>query len=187
MRAIALFLFFFGASLLVKGQADTLNQYAEGRKNGTWRIYLNKQFKEVKDSNKAYFSRYKYYDYGLDLDAMGHCGKKWKLVDSTIDKQVSSKIKPMNGTYTWVDEKGITRTIITAKNGNCLVVKYYDPKGQLRSIWDYSKQWRGMAHAFSVILYDKKGNVSYYHFHKTNDKRKHGNYWGLYPSSKEEF
>jgi hypothetical protein len=85
-------------SLFSISQTEKLNQLDEkGKKHGKWVVYLDENWDKLKDSTKALYYRYNYFDHGVSLYPMGPCGKKgWKLEQP---QGATSQNKMLNGTY----------------------------------------------------------------------------------------
>jgi len=131
------------------------NQFdANGKKDGKWTIYLDKDWKSVDDSTKALFCRYTYFDHGTNVYPMGPCGgKNYKL-------ESNSKNKVLDGEYKWYDTKGKLSSIHIFKNGEYISCKEYFPTGELSQHFDYTKKCEGQPHGWTVFIYDKKGNLT---------------------------
>ena len=100
-----------------------LNQYdAQHKKHGPWVVYLNSWWKEVSDSTRATYRKYTWYDHGENLYPMGPRDKHWKLVHKDSSDSDSSRIKLLNGSYTWIDKKGVTRGIDVFSKGQYVLM-----------------------------------------------------------------
>jgi hypothetical protein len=176
-RRIYLLIFCLGLTIISYSQ-DSLNQLdSAGKKNGRWIVYLDKSWKEVKDTNQAYYYDYTYYDNGYNVYTMDW-GKNWKLVHAGENEQQKGRLKLLNGEYSWIDSKNRTRMVINYKNGVIVSSKWAYPAGIGFGTWDYTKKWRGEAHTYRYCEYNKNGEAIYYWMHKI---KPYG--WGLYPGS----
>ncbi len=136
------------------GQTNSLNQIdSNGKKDGKWKVYLDKDWRKVDDSTKALFYRYTFFDHGTNIYPMGECGgKNYKL------EQIS-KTKILDGEYKWFDGKGNLSSVHIFKNGEYVSCKEYFPTGELSQHFDYTKICEGQEYGWTVYCYDKKGNL----------------------------
>jgi hypothetical protein len=180
MKAFTLFVLLLGATV-ANGQSDTLNKRnAAGKQDGTWTLYLDKNWNEVSDSAKADFYRYTFYDNGRNVYPMELNGKNWKMTRTGENDKQGGRIKLLDGQYTWTDSKGQNRAVCVFKNGNCTLFKWFDPStGMMKWAWDYTKQWRNEPHTCCYMEYEKDGTIKYYYM------RKGDNGWAVYPGSKD--
>lgn len=173
-----LFVFCMGFSILAHSQ-DTINRFdSTGKKHGTWVVYWNANWKEISDSNKAAYARYTYFENGKDLQPIGSCEKSWTLVQTKGNNQQNSRIKQLDGVYTWSNSKGTTRCIASFKSGFCLYYKWYYPSGSPQYTIEYMEKWHKQPHSYLISSYDKSGIVTYSYW----CKRKNG--WELVPKLK---
>lgn len=179
MRRFILFILMFGVLPFVHAQSDTLNKYDAGKKNGVWVVYLNQYWKPGKDSSKASFYEYVYFDHNLRIWRAGWFNKKWTCVNTNASNPKSVRIKPLDGEYTWTENNGKEKWVYTYKNGYPQSMTGYK-NGQIQSVWDYTKQWKGEAGSYFATLRDKKGVSNNYYYRRTKDKRKVGNWWGFF-------
>lgn len=134
------------------GQTNQLD--ANGKKDGKWTVYLDKDWKKVDDSTKALYRRYTYFDHGTNIYPMGPCGGKgYKLEGDT-------KSRILNGEYKWYDGKGKLSSVHVFKDGEYVSCKEYFPTGELSQHFDYTKKCEGQPHGWTVFIYDKKGNLT---------------------------
>lgn len=141
-----------------------LNQYdSTNRKNGKWIVYWDENWKEVKDSSKAKYTRYTLYNNGKETYSMGPCGRKgWKLEGNT-------SVKMLDGTYKWYDDKGRLSSEHVFKNGEYLDCKEYKTStGKLDQHWAFSQLYRGWPNTFALYQYKDDGTVKYFAYY--NDK-----------------
>lgn len=155
-------LIFFGIALCLSlfsiSQTEKLNQLDEkGKKHGKWVIYLDNNWDKLKDSTKAVYYRYNYYDHGTSLYPMGPCGKKGWTLKTTSGPPSQNKM--LNGTYTWYDKKGKISSEHILKDGHYVSCKEYYPTGELNQHFDYTKKCKGETHGWGVFIYDKTGKL----------------------------
>lgn len=145
-------------SFSAASQNEKLNQLDEkGKKHGKWVVYLDEHWFKVKDSSKAVYYRYNYFDHGVSLYPMGPCGKKgWKL-ESIPAEGASSKM--LNGTYKWFTKDGKLSSEHVLKNGEYVSCKEYYDTGELNQHFDYTKKCKGEIHGWGVYIYDKAGKL----------------------------
>lgn len=161
MKKIPSLLFFCFITVFCYSQTEKLNQFdAKGKKDGKWIVWLDKYWDKVKDSTKAVYFRYNYFDHGASLYPMGPCGKK----GYTLDVKSTSTVKKGNamlldGEYTWKDAKGNLSSVHILKNGEYFSCKEYYPTGELNQHFDYTKKCPGHVHGWGAYIYDKTGKL----------------------------
>ena len=144
------------------GQTDKLNQFdTNGKKDGKWTVYLDNQWKEVKDSEQAVYYRYTWYAHGTNTSPMGSFGKL-TLVPADNDLQ-KGKPKLLDGEYKWQDKNGQTKFILVLKKGEFISYKEFYKSGQVHQYFDYTKKWQGQPHTYCMTIYDKTGNPKDYY------------------------
>lgn len=153
-------------------QTETLNQFdAAGKKDGKWILWLNNIWREVKDSSESVYCRYTRYDHGDNIYPMAMWGaKNWKLESVNGNNPQIGNIKLLDGDYKWIDNKGVIRSTHKFVNGECVVNKFFNSSGTLYDIYDYTKQWNGLAYTWLITQYDKKGNIKYFYSQKYKGK-----------------
>ncbi len=160
MKTKILFLFSF-FTLLSFSQNDTLDQHDEKkRKNGWWMVYLNKNWKHVKDTSQAFYYRFNYFDHGTNIYPMGTAGKNnWKL-ETEGEPLTETKFKMLDGVYKWYDNKGHLFSEHVFKEGQYISCKEYYMTGLLHQHFDYTKKCKRQIHGWCVSVYDQKGKLS---------------------------
>ena len=161
----ALILTFILFSLVSFGQ-EKLNQFDQnGKKDGKWIVYLTeKTWKEVTDSSKAGFCRFTYYEHGVNIYPMGDGGgKNWKCEAKSENIQHIGKMIVLDGEYKWIDKKGRVRFIHVLKNGEYVSYKEFYRSGKISKYFDYTNLYMGQIHTYSMLLYDKKGVITYFY------------------------
>lgn len=174
MKAITSVLFFFTLTLFSYAQAEKINQIdPAGKKDGKWIVYLNDNWKELKDSANAVYCRYTYYDHGANIYPMGPCGKKnYKLEFPRNTNGKSGAIKLLDGEYKWLNEKGQLSSVHNFKMGEYIFCKEYFPSGQLSQHFDYTKKWEEQPHTWCLSIYDEKGNLKLEYYMKKDKNGK---------------
>lgn len=159
MKKIPSLLLFCFLTVICYAQTEKLNQFdSNGKKDGKWIVWLDNNWDKVKDSSKAVYFRYNYFDHGASLYPMGPCGKKgWKL-ESIVAPGTPAKI--LNGTYKWYDKEGKLSSEHILKNGEYVSCKEYYPTGELNQHFDYTKKCKGHVHGWGVYIYDKTGKLT---------------------------
>lgn len=133
---------------------DKINQLdADGKRDGKWVLYLDKDWAKVKDSASASFFRYTFYDHGIHIHPMGRCGGK----NFKLEKPNENKL--LDGEYKWYNAKGQLSSVHVFKNGEYVSCKEYFPTGELNQYFDYTKKCAGQEHSWTVFVYDKKGHL----------------------------
>jgi len=96
-RKLILTTFLLTMTIFFVGQTSGLNKFdSNGKKDGKWIVYLDRNWKKVDDSTKAIFFRYTYFDHGVNIYPMGECGGKgYKLEPGTV----SNKAILLDGEY----------------------------------------------------------------------------------------
>ncbi len=174
-----LFVFCFCCVYLSDGQ-DTLNRFdKEGKKDGKWIVWLDKDWNKVKDSTTAIYFRYNYFDHGANLNPIGPCGgNNYKLEITPYSDQINKKVKILDGEYKWFDASGRLKFIHVLKNGEYISYKEFYPSGKLNTLFDYTKKYEGQPHSWFEYIYDKKGNIKYSDYFRKDEK-------GRWPASRD--
>lgn len=181
MKNTVILLFLISLATFSNAQTKGLDQVdSSGKRTGEWIVYLNKYWKTVRDSNKAAFSRYSYYEKGIDIQVMGRCGKRWLIECDGKSLQKKAGVTQLNGEYKWTDRKGKIRCLASFKNGECLSFKWFYPSGEIQSVWDYTKQYKEQPHSYWFAEYDKKGNAKEYYFRKASQN---ASGWYCFPAA----
>ncbi len=141
------------------GQTEKLNQKnIAGKRDGKWVLYYDSNWAKIEDSTKALYFRYTYYDNGVHIYPMGPCGKKsYRLEPASLQNK---KMTMLDGEYKWFDGKGRLSSVHVFKNGEYVSCKEYFKTGELSQFFDYTKKCPGQMHGWTVIIYDKKGNIT---------------------------
>lgn len=166
MKRSLFFLFLFAANYVfcqeAINQLDTL-----GKKNGKWTVYLDERWNELKDSTKAVYYRYTYYDHGantipLSSKGMSPIAKAEKPSGEILE--IGHPI-PMDGTYRWSDRKGTIGLQYDVKKGEMVGYREYWRNGKIRLEIDYTHQFMEQPYTYEMWFTDKKGKRGHY-FHQ---------------------
>ena len=156
---ITLVFFFLSIAISSFAQQEVLNQVdKEGKKDGKWIVYLDKDWNKLKDSSNAVYYRYTIYDHGANLRPMGPCGGKGCRLERIGGSVQDGKIKLLDGEFKWYDAKGRLTFEHILKNGEYLSYKDYYTSGVLNTYFDYMKQSEG-PYSVDIYSYDKKGKL----------------------------
>lgn len=157
----------------------TLSVFGQSKKNGKSTVYLDNAWSETKDSSKAAFVKYTYYDNGVNLYPMGPRDKNWLLKNSDGVSSTNGLVV-LNGEYSWYDKKGQLRAVDVFKNGEYVLHKFYYPDGKINQIFDYTKKYKEQDYTYTVTEYNKSGKMKFY-IH-----RKGASGWMLYEGSEDD-
>jgi hypothetical protein len=142
------------SSMFSLAQSGKINQLDDnGNRNGRWILYLDKDWKKIEDSTKALYTRYTYYDHGVNIYPMGPVGGKGYKLEGPADA------KPLNGEYKWYNAKGQLSSVHVFKNGDYISCKEYFKTGELNQHFDYTKKCKDHEHGWTVFVYNKKGTL----------------------------
>ena len=118
-------------------------------------MYLDYNWKTVKDSSKAVYWRYTYFAHGKEIYNMGNRGgksSKYDPVNDTTDRK--GKLIMLNGEYKTY-EKGKLKYINVLMNGEYVSYIEYDKSGNAKTSIDYTKKCRDEPNSFTVYVYKK--------------------------------
>jgi antitoxin component YwqK of YwqJK toxin-antitoxin module len=156
-RSLLSFLFLLQGTFFF-GQAQALNgRDADGRRDGRWLIYLDKEWRKVEDSTRARYSRFTYFDHGTNIYPIGPSGGENYRMESA--STATSRISLLDGEYKWYDPQGNLHSQHVFKNGEYISCKEYLPTGELHRVFDYTKKCKGQSHGWTMEVYSKKGKV----------------------------
>lgn len=159
-------LFLLFITLFSFSQTEPLNQFdASHKKDGKWIVYLDKKWGQAKDSSKASYYRYTFYDHGRDIYPIigPYGGDGWKL-ESTDNSPQSGKLKLLDGEYKWFDSKGRIFAIHILKNGEYISAKEFYHSGIVKTHFNFTKKWGDQPHNWCISIFDKKGNLKKEHY-----------------------
>ena len=151
------FLFF---QLFSFSQTETLNQLNEnGKKDGKWILYLDKNGNALADSIKAKYWRYTYYDNGIHIYPMGAFIEKGdKIIPSKVADSTQS-IQMLDGEYTCAKKNGRVKFIHEFKNGEYVSYKEFHKSGIISNHFDYTKHCDNQIHSWYMYLHDENGKI----------------------------
>jgi len=155
---ISLTVLFFTLATFIYSQTKKISQLNNnGKKDGKWALYLDKDWKVINDSSEAVYFRYTYYDNGTHIYPMGPSGGK----GYALKPQATASSNPvlLDGEYKWYDKKGRLSSVHVFKNGEYVSCKEYFPTGELSQHFDYTKTCDGQEHGWTVYIYDKNGDL----------------------------
>lgn len=169
MKPILIILLSFFTSTLF---SQTINQLDEkGKKHGPWKAYIDKNWKQVKDSSKASHFWYTHYEHGYEI---------YRLADRkglVLEHTSASKGKVLDGEYRWKDKKGDLRYVDVFENGKYITYSSFK-NGKKNEFAEYTKQWRSEPNTFRLSIY-RNDKVQYYFLRNGNKG------WMLYPGSED--
>lgn len=144
-------------------QSARLNQLdASGKKEGKWVLYLDKEWKEVKDTNTAVCCHYTYFDHGTILYPMGGFGRGLKLQAPANGEKFGNK-ELLNGEYKWINKDGLAAFILVFRKGEFVSYKEYYDSGKLHEYFDYANKWKGEPYTYCMKIYYKNGKMQAYY------------------------
>lgn len=122
------FITFIFITNLAIGQTDTLNKYnSKKKKNGYWKVFLNKNANVIKDSTKSYFYGYELWDNGEKVFFFAHYPKISIYKGPAI---IKGHPIPISGTFKWFDQKNRPSLESKYENGYCVHEKAYSRKNK---------------------------------------------------------
>jgi hypothetical protein len=143
---------------------ETTNQLENGKKQGKWIVWLDKDWKLAKDSISAVYFRYNYYNHGESCNPMGPWGGKLEAKANSSVKKGNAVL--LDGDYKWYNSKGQLVCEHVLKNGWYVSFKEYFPSsGQLQTFFDYTQHYtehdKTQEHSYSITTYNKKGKQTF--------------------------
>ena len=161
MKKITSLLLFCLITVFCYSQTEKLNQFDDqGKKEGKWIVWLDKDWKLAKDSMAAVYFRYNYWSNGNTHYPMGPFGGRYKLQIVSENSQVKKgNAKLLDGEYKWVNDKGHMFAHHVLKDGFYLWWKEFHKNGNLMTHFDYTKKCDDGPHRYSIYLHDKSGKL----------------------------
>lgn len=139
-------------------QNSDLNQKdANGKKNGRWVVYLDKDWRRTEDSSEAWYYRFTWFDRGTNVYPMGPCGRKGYRLEPSQAK--SGKPALLDGEYRWYDATGKLSSVHVFVQGEYVSCKEYFRDGKLSQHFDYTKKCEGDTLGWMVTIYHKNGQI----------------------------
>ncbi|MES2588669.1 MAG: hypothetical protein V4622_06790 [Bacteroidota bacterium] len=145
--------------LICISQNDTLNKYLNGKKNGTWMVYLDRKLNPIEDSSFAFFIAYENYDLGDRI--FKYYKHPFKDVDSVMHSEewpVQGKPQILSGIFKWYSTDGKILGHEEYRDGLPWYMKtyqYYNKKPQkcgFNEVLDWSKNYNGI---FGTYYYEE--------------------------------
>jgi hypothetical protein len=162
---------FFFLMIALAGVSQTIDQVDEhGKKHGTWKVYLDKNWKPVKDSTKSSFIKYTHFEHGYDI--YGSANYKG------LSLSQPAKGKLLDGEYKWIDKKGAIRFIEVYEKGYPVSLCEYEKNGVKRSFADYRTPWRSEPNTYRLSMFHD--NKVQYYFMRNGEKG-----WNFYPGAED--
>lgn len=178
-----LILFFYALTFTVNAQInnDTLNKYNENKqKQGYWKVYLTEKLIETKDSTKAYFFAFDYYEEGIQIGFFSIADNFRKNARKIIfenEKPVKGEISILNGNIKYFDKDSISLDE-TYVNGIPILRQSFvwdkNRKCKFKQNINYNHQYKGEKGSFEY---------TYLYFGEAIDKRwfrKKNNSWSFH-------
>jgi hypothetical protein len=179
MRAAILFFFLLSGHLLF-GQikSDTLSQFGKNhKKTGYWPVYLDSNLNICKDTSKAAYYGYNYYENGKLIDPL----QQYK---NRIRKKVDFAIKPQTGKPVLLTGRYV---FYYNNSDNIEFVEYYDNghssiqmafrwdangRQTMKEVLDYTKPYKNQTGSFYYEKYGAEGELidKFWFGKKENDK-----------------
>ncbi len=159
--------------------ADSLNRHNDkNKKHGFWKVYLTEQLVEIKDTSKAYYYGYNYYENG-ELVILIEGGERYKRksIKTVSDGEKATMGKPilLNGNFKLYHEKGLA---VEEKyiNGLPVTQTTYDPNNtdnppKIETL-DYTKQYNGQFGSCYYEWYYGDGSIRSKFWIAKNEKGK---------------
>ncbi len=166
-----------------QNNADTLNKYNDkGKKHGYWKVYLTETIVKTKDSTKAFYYAYNYYENGSLVILTTNLGTRKKPVKIEYDGVKSTAGHPvlLNGRLKLYDKHGLEYDEIYANGLPTYKMSYASYKGAPNvklELLDYSRPYKNQMGSFYYELYYQDGTVYKKYWFTKNEKGK----WDLIP------
>lgn len=151
-------------TLNISAQSAEINQLdSEGKKHGTWVLYLNYFWKEVSTKEEAVFYRYNNYFHGKDLINMGSRGNKNTVFEPFTDTS-GAKGNPilLDGEYKSLNKKGELEYLFRFTKGEFQLYEEYKNDGKIVKRLDFSKKQKNDPNSYTIQTFNKEGNETCY-------------------------
>jgi hypothetical protein len=156
MKKIILLMFILSSVSLFS--QEKLNQFdSNGKKNGKWIVWLDKDWKLAKDSLSASSFRYNYFINGRSMYPMGPMGGKSEAHPNSNVKKGNAVL--LDGEYKWFHKNGKVRFVNVLKDGWYVSYKEYRADGTLETVFDYTEHDREQKYSWAMYSYNKKGEL----------------------------
>lgn len=154
------FLVFIIVSQNAISQSDTLNRLdANNKKTGWWIVYLDKDLATAKDSSKAIYYKYSYFQGKYDHYDISRIGTKSNPVIPYKEIKAVNGAIPLDGTYKANFSNGKTRFILTARNGRLIEYSEFYKTGNLKHTFKYNELCGDTFLQYCIYLYKKDGSL----------------------------
>jgi hypothetical protein len=163
-----LIIFLFLTTIFSYGQDEKVNQYDSiGKKHGKWVEYLDYYWNVKKDSSKAVYYRYTWYDHGLNTIQMGNRGRRgWKFEPVADTNGLNGKPKLLNGEYRSYDKNGQLRFFNVLDKGNYVLYIGYGKSGETKMKIEFMKRLNNIPHTYAMYIYKNDGDLLCYYMSK---------------------
>jgi len=166
------------SALCAQGQ-DLLD--ANGKRHGRWTVWMDANWKDVKDSTQAHYARYVHFDNGELLQMLNPIRQKdWKQEYEAQTAPLAVDSKLVHGRYSWYGAKGNLICVQEFNNGEPVSIDVYRANGSLDMRVDYTKRWMEQPNTAFVATQEKSGAVESYFWRKAEPTG-----WRSWPADKE--
>jgi len=141
-------------------QTDTLNRFdGNNKKTGWWVVYLDKDLAITKDTSKAVFFKYSFFQGKFDYFNMGKIGTKKNPVIQPASNLTGKKIQALDGEYRLNYNDLQPRFILKAQKGKLTEYKEFYEDGTLKTRFDYTESCGDTPMHYCIYLYNKDGSL----------------------------
>ena len=151
---------FILAVFSIQAKAQINQTDAEGKRDGLWLVYLDAAGDKTKDSTKAVYKRYTWYDHGTNVYPMGSLIETGGKIETTGATAEKGKIVLLNGEYKCYNKKGVLFAIHKFDSGHYVSYTEYHPSGTVKTLFDYTKHCDGQEHSWHMYIYDATGKLT---------------------------
>lgn len=170
----------------LNAQNDTINQFVKGRKNGTWKVYLDSSLNKVDIIDSAFFIAFEAYDLGDCI--FKYYDKRDRIDADSVSYSLNWPIKGspqvLTGVFDWYTGDGRIISHEEYKDGwpwywkSYIYYKNEPKKCGINEVFDWSKQYNFIRGTYYYAVYwDSK-----IHIHGWFRKGKRG--WRIYEEKK---
>ncbi len=153
MKVFIILLFFISIQEIVMGQNFAINQLNEkGKKTGKWLIYLDENWKEVKDTNASIYKYYDEYLNGKPLIGIGKIKHKNRL-----EEPAKNNGKLLNGEYKWFKKDNSLLEKFYFRNGELVNSQEYKKNNEVEFYFDYTISYDNNPYSYGMYYYMKNG------------------------------
>ena len=145
---------------VVFGQPSALNQFnGSGKRQGKWLIYIDKNWKEVKDTNLYVYKFYDEYLNGKPLIGIGKIKHNERLEEPTENED-----KFLNGEYKWIKKNNTLLEKHFFRNGELVNSQYYKKNNVVEYYIDYTITYENNPYTYGMYYYMKNGLSPFFIF-----------------------